>query len=222
LDVLIDGIKVDKLPFKDKWIIMNELGQELNMLLPDSQVELTAQYEFKSFSVSIFRLYGTIDHCSNLQTFQIKVPSIKYKSKLDGLCGNCDGNPKDDFKINPQRSTKVKTVKDPLKAFVLSWLAEEPTLQMNEQVCKVEDEEECLPLPPETDPCLKILDETLFGKCHLLVDPLMYVSACQQDLCRTGPTQKGACSSTAAYAKECNRNGICVDWRRDGFCSMEW
>lgn len=152
---------------------------------------------------------------------------------MEGLCGDCNGKPTDDLQVNQIKlmdvrvnpssaESKEKDEKQLVKEFALSWLAEEPKLQLKEERCHISEESECLPLPPETDPCFKILDDTMFGKCHIVVDPAKYVTACQQDLCKTGPTQKGACDSLAAYARECARSGICVDWRRNGFCSMEW
>jgi integrin beta 3 len=148
---------------------------------------------------------------------------------MEGICGNCNGNPDDDVATNPAatdlpdsfiRTTSAPSIKD----FALSWLADEPKLELNEDkdTCYVDDETNCLPLPPETDPCFKILDDVAFGKCHFVVDPIMYVTACQQDLCRTGPSQKGSCETVAAYARECARNGVCVDWRKNGFCTMDW
>uniref|UniRef100_T1GGD2 VWF/SSPO/Zonadhesin-like cysteine-rich domain-containing protein n=1 Tax=Megaselia scalaris TaxID=36166 RepID=T1GGD2_MEGSC len=67
---------------------------------------------------------------------------------------------------------------------------------------------------------MKLLDQDKFGKCHLVVDPVIYLSACQQDLCKPGSNQMGACESLAAYARECKRKGICLDWR-DGFCPYD-
>lgn len=153
---------------------------------------------------------------------------------MEGLCGDCNGKPGDDLQINPIKvmdvrvnpsspsDSKDKKEKELVKEFALSWLADEPKLKLKEEKCQVAEDTDCLPLPPETDPCFKILDEKMFGKCHIVVDPIQYVTACQQDLCRTGPTQKGACDSLAAYARECSRNGICVDWRSNGFCPMDW
>lgn len=143
---------------------------------------------------------------------------------MEGICGNCNGNPDDDLQINLEKYSTIPDAdkNSETKNFALSWLADEPKLGMNELKCHVDEETDCLPLPPDTDPCFKIFDETLFGKCHFVVDPIMFLTACQQDLCRTGPVQKGACGSIEAYARECARNGICVDWRRNGFCSMEW
>lgn len=141
---------------------------------------------------------------------------------MEGICGNCNGNPDDDLTNNPA-VPKLPLTNTPIQNFALSWLADEPKLKLTEDkdTCYVDEASECLPLPPETDPCFKILDEDIFGKCHIVVDPIMYVTACQQDLCRTGPTQKGSCESLAAYARDCARNGVCIDWRQNGLCPME-
>lgn len=155
--------------------------------------------------------------------FQIKVPSVKYGNKMEGICGNCNGNPDDDLVRNPSVNYSLPLTNTEMQNFALSWLADEPKLSLNENKasCHVDEETDCLPLPPETDPCFKILDDEAFAQCHIIVDPIQYVTACQQDLCRTGPTQKGSCESIAAYARECLRNGICIDWRRNGYCPME-
>ncbi|KAL7040824.1 hypothetical protein ACKWTF_000531 [Chironomus riparius] len=202
LEVIVDGIKLSGLSYTQDWIKITEQGKALNILLPESQVELVTMFEAMSFS--------------------IKVPSVKYGNKMEGICGNCNGNPEDDLTTNPA-VPNLPLTNTPIQNFALSWLADEPKLKLTEDKdkCYVDEASECLPLPPETDPCFKILDEDIFGKCHMVVDPIMYITACQQDLCRTGPTQKGSCESLAAYARECARNGICVDWRRNGLCTME-
>jgi von Willebrand factor len=142
---------------------------------------------------------------------------------MEGICGNCNGNPGDDLALNPAKAN-LPTNYSPVEKFALSWLADEPKLSLNEKrsQCFVDDETNFLPLPPETDPCMKIFEDEIFGKCHFVVDPVMYITACQQDLARTGPSQKGSCESVAAYARECARNGICIDWRKNGFCTMDW
>jgi von Willebrand factor len=142
---------------------------------------------------------------------------------MEGLCGNCNQNPDDDIVINAAKSKLAVTDANvTIRDFALSWLANEPKLGVKEDLntCHIDEETDCLPLAPETDPCMKIIDEEIFGKCRYVVEPFPYVFACQQDLCRTGPTQKGACESIAAYARECARNNICVDWRRNSNCPM--
>jgi hypothetical protein len=41
-----------------------------------------------------------------------------------------------------------------------------------EENCKVNDLEECMPLPPDEDPCLWIMDEDKFGKVCVKAVPL--------------------------------------------------
>lgn len=142
---------------------------------------------------------------------------------MEGICGNCNGNPDDDMIPNPA-STLTANGNSDLKNFVLGWMADDPKLALNENkdTCYIDDEANCLPPPPGSDPCFRILDEAIFGKCHKVVDEAMYVAACHQDLCRTGASQKGACESIAAYARECAKNGICVEWRKGSDCPLDW
>lgn len=201
IKAFVDGIEVNALQFKTDWIeIIEEHGKGLNIDLIKSLVEVNTIFDDLSFS--------------------IKIPSIKYGSNVEGLCGNCNGDPSDDLKVNPKHSDKVKT--NELNDILQTWLAEEPTLNLTQKcVTKAKIEDECIPLPPEMDPCLQLLDSNTFGQCHLIVNALKYVSMCQIDLCKTGSNQNGACSYLSAYARECLRNGICVDWKK-GVCNEKF
>lgn len=202
IDVFVNGAQVRQLPYSKEWIkVTEEPGKLIRILLPLSHLELTTAFDDMSFS--------------------IRVPSLKYGAKMEGLCGDCDGEPENDLVMNKEATVfkENPTVQD----IVTSWQSKNPALNLSEDECLSEERTEinCLPLPPEKDPCLKILEMEVFGQCHLVVDPIMYVSACQQDLCRAGASQKGACESLAAYARECAQNGICIDWRRPDFCPHE-
>lgn len=200
IQILVDGIEVNQLPLKKNWIyIVESTGIDLQIKLPESQVELTATFEDMSFA--------------------IRVPSVKYGSKMEGLCGDCNGIAADDLQPNPNAKNKPPKKAETIKDIVQTWLADDPALP-NEELCLSEEtaEQDCIPLPPEQDPCFIIMDEDAFGRCHAIVDPIMYLSTCQIDMCRPGPNQQGACQSVAAYAKECLRNDVCVDWKR-GLCA---
>lgn len=134
---------------------------------------------------------------------------------MEGLCGDCNGNAGNDLQPNPAKKKAGVDV-------IQSWQADEPKLGLVEE-CLSEDvpKEHCIPLPPEKDPCLQFYNAELFGKCPLAVDPIAYVSACQQDICKPGNTQQGVCVALAAYAKECNQHGICTNWRRPQLCPYE-
>ncbi|XP_034481426.1 hemocytin [Drosophila innubila] len=198
LQVLVDGFEVKKMPYKDSWITLRQVeGKELVLSLPESHVELTASFEDLIFTLG--------------------VPSIKYGSKMEGLCGDCNEDASNDLQPNPAK-------RKPGIDVIQSWQADEPKLGLTDaQECLSENvpKDHCIPLPPEKDPCLQFYNEELFGKCSLVVDPIAHVSACQQDICKPGNTQQGVCMSLAAYAKECNKQGICTNWRRPEMCPYE-
>lgn len=192
--VLIDGTEAKQLPYESKWITVREKGgQRVDVNLIESKLQIVALPKDLSFS--------------------IRLPSIKYAAKLEGLCGDCNGNADDDFKVNPKYTKKVKSQR--LNDILQTWQSDEPSLGGAQNCIVPEEIPVCVPLPPTQDPCQAILDQKLFGKCHLIVDPAMYVSMCQADLCKTGPLPKATCSHLAGYARECSRNGICVDWKRN-------
>lgn len=195
---LVDGFEVKQLPLKKDWVLINEeRGKGVNIDLAKSFVEVNTIFDDLSFS--------------------IKIPSVKYGDHVEGLCGNCNGDPSDDIKPNPKYTGKLKS--NNLNDIVQTWLADEPALNLTEKcVSETKVAEQCVPLPPQSDPCLQLLDASTYGQCHLIVNALKYVSMCQLDMCKTGPQQKGACTHFAAYARECSRNGICVNWKK-GACS---
>lgn len=46
-----------------------------------------------------------------------------------------------------------------------------------------------------------------FKECHKFVSAIPYLAACLKDSCHM------ACSSLQAYAIECAKQGVCIDWR---------
>jgi len=74
--------------------------------------------------------------------------------------GNCNSDSKDDFK------TRNGTVTRDTDEFGKSWLQPLPS----ETGCTVIPEPGgCMPLPPDEDPCFRILDEERFGEVSYYV-----------------------------------------------------
>lgn len=193
---IVDGALVMELPLIATWVKITEVqGKGININFIESQLELSIMCDELSFS--------------------IRLPNVKYAGKLEGLCGDCNGNPTDDLKLNPKYKKKV--LSNDINSIIESWLADEPALKVEEQCVKSEEIKDCV-LLPEHDPCQAILDQSIFGQCHLLADPTMYVSMCQADICKTGA--KEACSHLAAYASQCSRHGLCIDWKK-GKCDSK-
>ncbi|XP_012888807.1 PREDICTED: mucin-6 [Dipodomys ordii] len=132
---------------------------------------------------------------------------------LCGLCGNYNGNMKDDFE------TRTQYVAPSELEFVNSW-KENPL---------------CGDASYVVDPCsintfrrswaerkCSIINSQSFAACHSKVYHLPYYEACVRDTCGcdTGGDCECLCDAVAAYAKACLDKGVCVDWRTPSFCPI--
>ncbi|KAM8812748.1 mucin-6, partial [Rhynchonycteris naso] len=132
---------------------------------------------------------------------------------LCGLCGNYNGNMKDDFE------TRSKYVASSELEFVNSW-KEDPL---------------CGDARFVLDPCARnafrrawaerkcgIINSQTFAACHSQVYRLPYYEACVRDTCGcdTGGDCECLCDAVAAYAQACLNKGVCVDWRSPDFCPI--
>ncbi|XP_032270735.1 mucin-6 [Phoca vitulina] len=132
---------------------------------------------------------------------------------LCGLCGNYNGNMKDDFE------TRSNYVASSELEFVNSW----------------KDSPLCGDTSLALDPCslntfrrswaerkCSIINSPTFATCHSQVYRLPYYEACVQDACGcdTGGDCECLCDAVAAYAKACLDKGVCVDWRTPDFCPV--
>nr|XP_045582100.1 uncharacterized protein LOC123745535 [Procambarus clarkii] len=188
--VIIDEDEVTSFPHREPWLAVEQPdSSQIMAAIPDIHLEVTF----------FFENYG----------FSIRLPSNIYFNKTEGLCGNCNHNDEDDL---VDRNTGFDESVD---TFGRSWLLENEPL-----TCGVleKDATLCIPLPPDQDPCLKIMDEDLFGKCHPVEDPAAYVSSCQLDACGSREPQVAACHSLEAYARRCAHLDICLDWRSEELC----
>uniref|UniRef100_A0A2K6KY84 Mucin 6, oligomeric mucus/gel-forming/pseudo n=1 Tax=Rhinopithecus bieti TaxID=61621 RepID=A0A2K6KY84_RHIBE len=132
---------------------------------------------------------------------------------LCGLCGNFNGNMKDDFE------TRSRYVASSELEFVNSW-KESPL---------------CGDMSFVADPCslnafrsswaerkCSIINSQTFAACHSKVYHLPYYEACVRDACGcdSGGDCECLCDAVAAYAQACLDKGVCVDWRTPAFCPI--
>nr|XP_037853266.1 mucin-6 [Chlorocebus sabaeus] len=132
---------------------------------------------------------------------------------LCGLCGNFNGNMKDDFE------TRSRYVASSELEFVNSW-KESPL---------------CGDMRFVADPCslnafrrswaerkCSIINSQTFAACHSKVYHLPYYEACVRDACGcdSGGDCECLCDAVAAYAQACLDKGVCVDWRTPDFCPI--
>uniref|UniRef100_A0A8C3TVE8 Mucin 6, oligomeric mucus/gel-forming n=1 Tax=Catharus ustulatus TaxID=91951 RepID=A0A8C3TVE8_CATUS len=144
--------------------------------------------------------------------FFIKI-SRETQETICGLCGNYNGNMKDDFE------TRSKYVASNELEFVNSW-KENPL---------------CGDVFFVVDPCSKnpyrkawaektcsVINSQVFSACHNKVNRMPYYEACVRDSCGCdiGGDCQCMCDSISVYAMACLEKGICIDWRTPEFCPV--
>ncbi|KAM9495184.1 mucin-2-like [Clarias gariepinus] len=137
----------------------------------------------------------------------------QHMGEICGLCGNYNGNGKDDF-----TTQGLLHVSDVLE-FVNSW--------------KVQSH--CPDAKPDFDPCFEtpnrhtwaklqcsIIKSDTFKDCHNKVEWTPYFENCVKDSCScdTGGDCECFCTAVAAYAQACNEAGVCVAWRTPEICPV--
>uniref|UniRef100_A0A7N6AP78 VWFD domain-containing protein n=1 Tax=Anabas testudineus TaxID=64144 RepID=A0A7N6AP78_ANATE len=137
----------------------------------------------------------------------------QFQGQVCGLCGNYDGNSKNDFTTRSQ-----ETVADVL-TFGNSWKASSscPNAQLLSDPCASNryraawSQKQC-----------SIITSSTFESCHSQVDPGPYFDSCVRDSCAcdTGGDCECFCTAVAAYAKACNEAGACVKWRTPKLCPI--
>uniref|UniRef100_A0A8C1CAE8 VWFD domain-containing protein n=1 Tax=Cyprinus carpio carpio TaxID=630221 RepID=A0A8C1CAE8_CYPCA len=138
----------------------------------------------------------------------------QHMGDVCGLCGNFNGNGKDDF------TTQGNLPTSNILEFVNSWKGSK-----------------CPDANPDSNPCLATPNRETWAKiqcsiikdikgpfivCHNKVDPNPYYENCVKDSCAcdTGGDCECFCTAVAAYAQACNEADVCVNWRTPEICPV--
>ncbi|XP_059959680.1 mucin-6 [Mesoplodon densirostris] len=195
----------------------------LSIMLADRNYTVSGEDRGVHFRVKASSLHlvleATISSTYNLTLIWNKHMTVFIKiarasqDPLCGLCGNYNGNMKDDFQ------TRSKYLASSELEFVNSW-KESPL---------------CGDTSFTLDPCslntfrrswaerkCSIINSQTFAACHGQVYRLPYYEACVHDTCGcdSGGDCECLCDAVAAYAKACLDKGVCVDWRSPDFCPV--
>ncbi|XP_075993779.1 mucin-2-like [Genypterus blacodes] len=145
-------------------------------------------------------------------TLMIKL-SASFKGKVCGLCGNFDGNIKNDF------TTSNKEVVVEALEFGNSWKESNncPDTKKLRNPCSLYSHRQAWAVKH-----CSIINSKVFASCHSKVDPQNHYDACVRDTCacNTGGDCECFCSAVAAYAASCNKAGACVKWRTPTICPL--
>uniref|UniRef100_A0A8C6Q3S8 Mucin 5B, oligomeric mucus/gel-forming n=1 Tax=Nothobranchius furzeri TaxID=105023 RepID=A0A8C6Q3S8_NOTFU len=191
------------------------------ILLSDESVRVINQSEGEDilFKVHTMGIYIVIEANNGLiliwnkkTTLMIKLSS-SFNGKVCGLCGNFDGNIKNDFTTNAKEIV-VETIE-----FGNSWKVSSACPNVNTT------QEPCALYPNRVAWASKhcsIIKSDVFSACHLKVDPQQYFDSCVRDTCacNSGGDCECFCSAVAAYAAACNEAGACIKWRTPTICPL--
>lgn len=157
-----------------------------------------------------FNLKMAFDGWSDVR---VVLPST-YAGAVNGLCGDNNGDPSDDFTIN--NKVKANTGEE----FGLHWKLEEvkgcsssctdcPKCT-NAEMSNYKSDHYCGLLTKADGP---------FGQCHTSVDPASFFESCISDACAYKGHQSVVCNIIASYVSECQRNrSVVKEWRTPSFC----
>ncbi|KAF6208903.1 hypothetical protein GE061_014645, partial [Apolygus lucorum] len=112
--------------------------------------------EGKSVTVAVPSIYLDLEVLSRGKGFSLRLPSHLYKGNTEGLCGSCNVNAADDFKM------KNGTITENLLEFGDSWSVKgQPEIVGEEESCLPVEEKICLPpADGQPDPCQTLLSDT--------------------------------------------------------------
>ncbi|XP_072529503.1 mucin-2-like [Salminus brasiliensis] len=145
-------------------------------------------------------------------SLQIKL-TASFRGKVCGLCGNYDGNRKNDF-----LTRAGEEVVEPLE-FGNSW-------RISSTCPKASSVNSSCNLRPWREPWAvkhcNIIKSVTFTECHTLVNPDPYYDICVQDTCAcdSGGDCECFCTAVAAYAAACSEQGACISWRTPTICPL--
>ncbi|XP_076013062.1 zonadhesin, like [Genypterus blacodes] len=145
----------------------------------------------------------------------VRLPN-SYQGQLCGMCGNFNGNPKDDNR-KPDHATAATT-----NELGESWKVPDPRPDCNHgggsEDCDKDVEEEA----KKPTSCGMITDPNgLFKPCHAVVNPDPYFDNCKYDLCATGGQTVALCQAIESYADMCAAAGVPIKWRNSTFCPLK-
>ncbi|XP_033761285.1 SCO-spondin-like isoform X2 [Pecten maximus] len=131
--------------------------------------------------------------------------------RIDGLCGNSNGNPDDDFITQSGADTTSPT------SFGNSWVYDDDKCPLSGSIpnyckndsSKIRAMEEC-----------GIMRSNLFADCRAKMDYLPWHKICVNEYCQTPDDEKDIfrCDEIAAFANECAQHGAVTDWRSRDLC----
>jgi BMP-binding endothelial regulator protein len=146
---------------------------------------------------------------------QVEAP-VRYKNKLCGLCGNYNNIGRDDLISR----NGVNISENDVRKFADSWRVGGLKACARKPYEHVQKPQRCPTAKKKMAKCQELKRQEIFDNCISRVNPDKYFDFCKMDMCDC-PSYSCYCESFAAYAHECERNGVKLPlWREMSKCKL--
>ncbi|KAM9376056.1 mucin-2-like [Pholidichthys leucotaenia] len=201
-----------KLFLGNKEIVLSEENVRVIQQEQNKEVDIPYKIHTVGLYLVIEAKNGLVLIWNKKTTLIIKLRST-FKGKVCGLCGNFDGNIKNDF------TTRNKEIVAEALQFGNSWKVPPscPNVNTSKHACRLYSHRQAWAMKH-----CRIIKSEVFAACHSKVHPQSYYEACLKDTCScsTGGDCECFCSAVAAYAASCNEAGACIKWRTPTICPL--
>ncbi|XP_049644132.1 zonadhesin [Suncus etruscus] len=173
------------------------------VLPPLSLLEGRVILRYTGIFLGLYFDFGLLVRYDGNHFVEVKVPAI-YAGRLCGLCGNYNNNSLDDNELSdPEYPWKIQ---DSSEAGCFTTLKPQRCLKKSNYW-----EKDCNILMNPQGP---------FSKCHNVVAPQVSFSNCAVSQCGSRGDHSMLCRSLQAYAAQCSRAGLVLNWRNSTFCPL--
>lgn len=143
--------------------------------------------------------------------------SSSYYGAVCGLCGNFNGNRRDELQ-NPA-GNDVASITEWGKSWQTPDQVEDsPCWDACEKDCPVCDAKK-LAVYKDKKLCGALQHDHTFKSCHRKVEEETFVNSCAYDMCMNNGDKKMLCRALTSYAEQCSEAGVVIrNWRRKFHC----
>ncbi|KFP60371.1 IgGFc-binding protein, partial [Cariama cristata] len=212
LSVEVYGLTLTLRKGKRGAVMVDSISHHLPVILSEGRVWVHQH----GMGILLQTDFGLVVHYDLLHHVRVTVPR-KYQGHLCGLCGNYNGQDKDDFQLlNGQQAPNAMVFSSAWKTPGTSCSDDCP-----EDDCPVCTEKKEVVLRKRNYCGILTLPQGPFDSCHRLINPTLYFQACLHDLCLAQGDTHVLCQSIQSYATACQDAGVIInDWRKPSFCPL--
>lgn len=135
-----------------------------------------------------------------------------HKNQIGGLCGNFNGNPRDDLLLSSGRRVSPNV-------FAAEWLVGKDRSCHNTYKAAYLPSTRCTGFKlRHAHKICRIFRDPQIRRCHVKVNPNLYHASCVSDVCECPFNGRCECGAIKAYMSECKQKIDSIKWKYEDLC----